>query len=840
MTIQRRATRRTVVGPTAATIPRISVAASPLTINLVQSTNTTFTVAVTRTSYISAVTPSIDTLPSGISVSWNLSSSTGNTFVGTITATGGATLGTVPLTVRVSGPSVTSATDAITLVVLQGSSIIVSASPSTVTLVQGSTATITLTVARTNYNGNLTPYIAYLPTGVSVVWNPTSDLGNIFVGTLTATSSATIGSYTIAPEISGAGIEPTACTFSLTTSNSSYTTVAAKFYNYSGTASTQTVISGFPLAVGLLSSANFTAKKIALWVDGVEQACAWTALRGDHLDGTLRAVQIQTTHTFFGVDGAACEIRVGNVRTTTDLTATTMLDAHQAVCVVVVPTNPTYLCTTDLTLQSLIPRASWDSQMVGLFDTELSARTDVIATSSPRMKLGQSTYDNVRVYLAMWAMTADMKYFREAWLQSRAFVEDWIGNGASDGYNPESLSGDNAVRAEVHSQNKVGTMLAYYITGWRYNWLFANWWAQRGWNGKDGTRANAVHYYTGWIDNGRGNDNQAQGPRYNLIDPWAAVVGLRMHCTKPQATYNGGPRAVDYVNEVQWLVDSWIENRFGIRAINGESDWRAPLVGVSGLTCTGYHVVEVTSSTGTTFTGVLPGTANTLVPMAANAFTGYAWRPATETNYNVTATTAVSSIGQSITFTTSQTSSPPIGVGEKIMVPWLVGHFPAFQGGLTSSFLILLYTRVIKDSRIPAHIIAWADAIIAHTKSLAPGDDLYGVWSDQWGYDYNFEATAPSGYGFSGTLPMHANCVGFAYAYTGDATYRTWLDRYTRRENIQYSLSNVANDGATFKYFGETYGNVMDAPFWRKGAMPTLLPATTPTTPVTHSTLPSV
>jgi hypothetical protein len=101
--------------------PSISISADNHTVSVVQGSTVTITYTLTRNGgYTGTVTPSVGSLPSGVSGSWSDSSLTSGetTTVLTLTATGGATVvGATSFTVTFSGSGVSDATDTGTVAV---------------------------------------------------------------------------------------------------------------------------------------------------------------------------------------------------------------------------------------------------------------------------------------------------------------------------------------------------------------------------------------------------------------------------------------------------------------------------------------------------------------------------------------------------------------------------------------------------------------------------------------------------------------------------------------------------------------------------------------------------
>ena len=86
---------------TSATAPGYSLAANPATVSLAQGANGTSTVTITRTGgFAGSVALTATGMSSGLTAAFNPASATGNTSTLTLTATAGATVGTVYLTIH--------------------------------------------------------------------------------------------------------------------------------------------------------------------------------------------------------------------------------------------------------------------------------------------------------------------------------------------------------------------------------------------------------------------------------------------------------------------------------------------------------------------------------------------------------------------------------------------------------------------------------------------------------------------------------------------------------------------------------------------------------------------
>jgi hypothetical protein len=169
----------------------LSPAASTLTV--IQSSNNTDTITVTPANgFTGSVTLSATGLPSGVTASFATNPATSSSVL-TLTASSAATTGG-PVTVTITGTSGSlSATSTIALTVNAPPSFTLSPAASTLTVVQGSNNTDTITVTPANgFTGSVTLSATGLPSGVtaSFATNPATSSS---VLTLTASSAATTG-----------------------------------------------------------------------------------------------------------------------------------------------------------------------------------------------------------------------------------------------------------------------------------------------------------------------------------------------------------------------------------------------------------------------------------------------------------------------------------------------------------------------------------------------------------------------------------------------------------------------------------------------------------------------
>jgi hypothetical protein len=186
-------TATTTVALTVNPPPSFTLSAQSGSVSVAQGSTATDTITVTPANGFSGgVTLTATGLPSGVTASFSPNPTTTGTSVLTLTATGTAATGG-PVTVTITGTSgslTETATIALTVDVAPGFTL--SPSPASVTVLQGGTATSTITIAGTGgFAGAVTLAATGLPTGVTASF--AAGTAGTQVLTLTAASAATIG-----------------------------------------------------------------------------------------------------------------------------------------------------------------------------------------------------------------------------------------------------------------------------------------------------------------------------------------------------------------------------------------------------------------------------------------------------------------------------------------------------------------------------------------------------------------------------------------------------------------------------------------------------------------------
>ena len=196
--------------------PNYALSASPNSLTIVQGARGTSTITVSpQNGFTGKVSLSASGLPSGVTASFN-PSSTASASTLTLTASSAAATGTVAVSVTGSSSNL-SHTTTISLTVNAAPNYTLSASPSSLTIVQGSSGTSTITVTPQNgFTGNVSLSASGLPSGVTAAFNPSSTASTSTL-TLTANSSATSGTASVTiTAVSGSLMSTTTVTLTVT------------------------------------------------------------------------------------------------------------------------------------------------------------------------------------------------------------------------------------------------------------------------------------------------------------------------------------------------------------------------------------------------------------------------------------------------------------------------------------------------------------------------------------------------------------------------------------------------------------------------------------------------
>jgi hypothetical protein len=200
--------------------PNFSLSASPSSLTVTQGSSGNSTITVTPSGgFTGSVSLSTSALPSGVTASFGTNPTTGTSVV-TFTASSTATTGTSSITITGTSGTLTHTTSiSLTVNRVATPNFSLSASPSSLTVKQGTSGSSTITVSPSGgFTGSVTLSNSALPSGVTASFgtNPTTSTS---VLTFTASSTATTGTSTITITGVSGSLSHTA-TISLTISSS--------------------------------------------------------------------------------------------------------------------------------------------------------------------------------------------------------------------------------------------------------------------------------------------------------------------------------------------------------------------------------------------------------------------------------------------------------------------------------------------------------------------------------------------------------------------------------------------------------------------------------------------
>jgi hypothetical protein len=186
----------TTVSLTVNPAPDFSLSASPTSLTVVQGNNGTSTITVNPLNGFSgSVSLSASGLPSGVTASFSPNPTTSTSTL-TLTASGTAATGTATVTITGTSGSLQHTTT-VSLTVNPAPDFSLSASPTSLTVVQGNNGTSTITVNPLNgFSGSVSLSASGLPSGVTASFspNPTTSTSTL---TLTASGTAATGTATV-------------------------------------------------------------------------------------------------------------------------------------------------------------------------------------------------------------------------------------------------------------------------------------------------------------------------------------------------------------------------------------------------------------------------------------------------------------------------------------------------------------------------------------------------------------------------------------------------------------------------------------------------------------------
>jgi hypothetical protein len=337
------------------------------------------------------------------------------------------------------------------------------------------------------------------------------------------------------------------------------------------------VTNGFPLPEGLLTEADVTARKFTVMVNGVEQAIWCESARGHHEDLSPRSLLFQFNYNIPDATPIPCQFLIGQVRTTTDLSAVTATrisnsfanTASEATATwkaAALPTDATYLCSTRLTFKPLMTLAAMqtaDPAGYAFFKTAWDIHWNYIKNLEIANGISQSGYEKIDALLTHYCMTGDPFWWWEA--MRRAY---WMGvdyNGAmttTTGYTPNpnvfmetEYHGGGIATPEWQSQVYYGFASAYLASGYATWWAIVNTRAQFGTSAAWTAQAAVSAYNTGVF-------NDHYGPRFNTMRVQPVIAAYLIDATRKIQTPSFGNLFIDFPTHLPRCVQAYADHPY--------------------------------------------------------------------------------------------------------------------------------------------------------------------------------------------------------------------------------------------------------------------------------------
>jgi len=267
--------------------PDFGLSASPTSASVTQGSSVSDTITVSpQNGFTGSVALSASGLPTGVTASFNPSSTTGTS---TLTLTASSTATTGPATVTITGTSGSlthTTTVSLTVNATAQPNFSLSASPTSASVTQGSSVSDTITISPQNgFTGSVALSASGLPSGVTASFNPASATSSSTL-TLTASSTATTGPATVTITGTSGSLTHTA-TLSLTVNASGGTaTELVTNGGFEGSISPWTVSTGTDCSAGCTGESAHSGTGF-VWLDGYGTATTDTATQTVTIPSTI-------------------------------------------------------------------------------------------------------------------------------------------------------------------------------------------------------------------------------------------------------------------------------------------------------------------------------------------------------------------------------------------------------------------------------------------------------------------------------------------------------------------------------------------------------------------------
>lgn len=199
--------------------PAIALSLNPTSLSLDQGASGTSAVTINRTNFTGNVTLTLEGAPQGVTGSFNPAPATGTSSTLTVQVGAAVAPGTYSLTVRGTGSGVTDATAPLSLTVTSPASFeITTLTPDPITVVQGASGNVTVTLTRNNFAGAVTLSLEGNLDGITSSFTPAAPTGTSSTLALTVAGTAATGNRTLTVRGTGTGVAAKTKTFVLNVS----------------------------------------------------------------------------------------------------------------------------------------------------------------------------------------------------------------------------------------------------------------------------------------------------------------------------------------------------------------------------------------------------------------------------------------------------------------------------------------------------------------------------------------------------------------------------------------------------------------------------------------------
>ncbi|MFN0178933.1 MAG: beta strand repeat-containing protein [Gemmatimonadales bacterium] len=202
---------------TVTALPAIGITLTGSPLAVVQGASGSVTVNLTRTNFPGSVNLTVEGAPPGVTGTFNPAEVSGTTSTLTIQVAASVAAGSYNLTVRAAGQGVAAQTAALALTVtLMPQDIGLSLNPPTISLAQGASGDVAVTLTRTNFTANINLTLEGAPQGVTGTFAPAAATGTASTLTLQVGASVVAGSYNLVVRAAGQGVTDKTAPLALT------------------------------------------------------------------------------------------------------------------------------------------------------------------------------------------------------------------------------------------------------------------------------------------------------------------------------------------------------------------------------------------------------------------------------------------------------------------------------------------------------------------------------------------------------------------------------------------------------------------------------------------------